>query len=110
MPQCSGEPPGLLLVHRIIAKSGSARSISGPCVIRTRAAFFVVGLTWAAAGVEWSRLPTVTTMASFRSSLYIDILQTDTSNSSTGWPDWGQVRRRRQPLRKAEGRESESGA
>jgi hypothetical protein len=36
----------------IIAKSGSARSISGPCVIRTRAALFVVGLTCVPAGVE----------------------------------------------------------
>src|SRR5215469_12495652 len=40
-------------------------------MIRTRAALFAVGLTCVAAGVEQSRLQTVTTIASFRSSLFM---------------------------------------
>ena len=54
-----------IVVHVTIAKAGSTRSISGPRVIRTRPAFFVVGLTCAVTGSEYSRLPTATVSATF---------------------------------------------
>jgi hypothetical protein len=45
-------PPGLLLVHLTIAKSGSARSTSGPPMIRTLVVLLVVGLSCASTRLE----------------------------------------------------------
>src|SRR5947209_7118754 len=55
----------------MIARCTLANSSSGPWLIRTRAAFCVVGLTCAGIGSEESRQPAAKVIASFRSSLFI---------------------------------------
>src|SRR5260370_30031816 len=60
-----GEPPGLFVVQLIIVKCSFANSILGPWMIRTCAAFGVVGLSWA------DRLPLKTEIANITRALFM---------------------------------------
>src|SRR2546430_683541 len=67
------EPPGLLVVHRMMTRPYLANSSSGPWMMLTRAAFFAGGGTWASTRFQdKSRPPAAAAIASFRRTRFME--------------------------------------